>query len=641
METSVRKAPWSVRSNKIGKGPPPTPVPLPSQMLAWNQNTSNAGPSRAVPESPRRPRFGDIPRIDRSKKLPNPDSRNMPTGFQATTFPSSPSRSQNAKGKGTANAIFGAASQSRVASAFESGSQIFNGGPHPPSPPSSPIRGAFRSVQSGDNVTTVSEDAQYFDDNPEPNADVEMTDGTQPPFIATPFEEEIEEVEPRIWSIDLHRSIMTHIAPDRKSSTFQVLMRAPAPSQCAEKYSLSSAQLLEVLSGTPHSDYDWDYTIGTVCQSLVQMAQVLSISSSIPELSALFSLLAHLTYTIPAFHSVLLSPCEPSQGEKASPQILLILCAVIREKFVDIKEGHEETTGLASLVKETLGFLESMCWNLPDELENQLALIPRSPTILAILLDGSRPQWMLGRSTRLLVWFSTRRGLFRSLLSFPEPETPIPEKKPVDFTRLPHIETLCSHLADTSRIGPDADSMKTFILAFFAMLSVSHPDALTILVESQAVIPSLVLYLTHLSMILWEDDQMLMASPSTASSLIRSMNQTLCLFHHLIFHAESMPNLRERLEIAPARQYNGLIHMFIVTIGRMSYAEPPEWVNARDKLELEQLSDLARELLEEVVEGPEGDSIWATYQEDPDRKSDVVMDDDEEAEARRLDANVL
>ena len=37
------------------------------------------------------------------------------------------------------------------------------------------------------------------------------------------------------------------------------------------------------------------------------------------------------------------------------------------------------------------------------------------------------------------------------------------------------------------------------------------------------------------------------------------------------------------------------------------------------------------------MEGPELDAIWATYQEEPDEG----MEDDEEAEARLLDANEI
>lgn len=45
---------------------------------------------------------------------------------------------------------------------------------------------------------------------------------------------------------------------------------------------------------------------------------------------------------------------------------------------------------------------------------------------------------------------------------------------------------------------------------------------------------------------------------------------------------------------------------------------------------------MARNLLDLVVEGPEGDSVYAAYQSDPDEGS---ITDDEEIEARLLDSN--
>jgi len=45
---------------------------------------------------------------------------------------------------------------------------------------------------------------------------------------------------------------------------------------------------------------------------------------------------------------------------------------------------------------------------------------------------------------------------------------------------------------------------------------------------------------------------------------------------------------------------------------------------------------MARDLLELVVEGPEGDSIWTVYQGGSELESEV---DDEEKEARLLVAN--
>ena len=90
-----------------------------------------------------------------------------------------------------------------------------------------------------------------------------------------------------------------------------------------------------------------------------------------------------------------------------------------------------------------------------------------------------------------------------------------------------------------------------------------------------------------------------------------------------------------QLETAPSRPFNGLLHAFIVALGRSSYADSPDWIETKDKLEIDQLIDMSRELLDLVVEGPEGDSIWGTYQDD----DEPTETDDEEAQARLFDAN--
>ena len=129
-------------------------------------------------------------------------------------------------------------------------------------------------------------------------------------------------------------------------------------------------------------------------------------------------------------------------------------------------------------------------------------------------------------------------NLFRSLLSYPDPEGPAGEEAPKEFTKLPHIERLCSILVDSNLresevssvfkgrwlcflahpMHVQAQSLRDSILIFFTTLSVAHNDALTILLESLTLIPSLVIYLTHLTTPFREDDVELMASPSTITS---------------------------------------------------------------------------------------------------------------------------
>jgi hypothetical protein len=69
------------------------------------------------------------------------------------------------------------------------------------------------------------------------------------------------------------------------------------------------------------------------------------------------------------------------------------------------------------------------------------------------------------------------------------------------------------------------------------------------------------------------------------------MNQTTFLLHHLIIKAKNDVRLRERLELAP-REYNGVVHLFVVAMGRLSFADVPEWVKGKDKQELEKVAGM-------------------------------------------------
>jgi hypothetical protein len=53
--------------------------------------------------------------------------------------------------------------------------------------------------------------------------------------------------------------------------------------------------------------------------------------------------------------------------------------------------------------------------------------------------------------------------------------------------------------------------MKNHILTFFGILSIAHADIHATLVGCQALIPSLVAFLTQMTTFLWEGDEFFMA----------------------------------------------------------------------------------------------------------------------------------
>ncbi|KAG1716637.1 hypothetical protein ID866_515 [Astraeus odoratus] len=114
------------------------------------------------------------------------------------------------------------------------------------------------------------------------------------------------------------------------------------------------------------------------------------------------------------------------------------------------------------------------------------------------------------------------------------------------------------------------------------------------------------------------------------------MVQTARFLHYLVMAGGF--SLRERLHRAPIRKFNGLVHIFIETFGRLSYADPPDWISSADKQSWEKVADMSRTLLSLVVEGPEADLVWNTYQSEADDGGEIQMEaDEEDMQAQLLD----
>jgi hypothetical protein len=91
----------------------------------------------------------------------------------------------------------------------------------------------------------------------------------------------------------------------------------------------------------------------------------------------------------------------------------------------------------------------------------------------------------------------------------------------------------------------------------------------------------------------------------------------MLLLHYVIFRTPKGPaSLRARLQAAPPRHFNGIGHQFVVALGRLSFAEPPDEVSVSDRVLLEQLADPARDVMDLVVAGPESESVWSLFQEE-------------------------
>jgi hypothetical protein len=168
--------------------------------------------------------------------------------------------------------------------------------------------------------------------------------------------------------------------------------------------------------------------------------------------------------------SLLLLKPDDNLDEQPPSQILIYLAEIIRDRLAP--KDHSRfgyAVELSSLARQVVGSLESFCWNLPSEFDEMLGLIIRRPQMLSILLDKSQPTWLLSQASHLLMLISSYPNNFRHLLSFPTDS----DHESEDLSRLPHIESLCSHLIDYSRLGAEA-SFK--LLHFERRLKCDRPN---------------------------------------------------------------------------------------------------------------------------------------------------------------------
>ncbi|KAI6169382.1 hypothetical protein EDD17DRAFT_1518359 [Pisolithus thermaeus] len=610
LEIALRKPPGSAKPRKTRIDPPPTPVPVPSQIRAWRQASGTSAPLRSTPESPYHPRFGDISKHERPKKPSFHDSRGLPPGFQA----SSPTRPQ-----------YGGSSQPRGKAPVPPSTPGIQSAQSAPDDPSQQIDGFAVQLEDGEGISNNTLPIDV--DTPH---DVEMEGAN---VVLTPEVEEIEQRELLNWNIAMHRTILMHTVEGSRSSTLQLLMTVSFTGpDYAKTYADALSKILDVLTNIPnHSFRNFDQTSKAVCEAFCDMVAGLAANSMLSPLAALFDLLTNLTYSIPRFYAPLLPSTESGQDDP--PRLLTTLCKAIRDELCNLTEVNEvQNLGLSTFGKSTLCLLEALAHKATGDAESALALVPKSSSVLSVLLHPSRPQWFLLASVRFLAWISTMRGLFRPLLSFPEGEHENGDSEPRDLTRLPQVDLLCSLLTDSNTVSMEADKLKAWIVLFFGTLSVAHPDAFAILVESQTLIPSVVLRLCHLADRVWEMEE---DNAQVISRTIMMLVQTTRFLHHLVIGGNF--NLRERLHRASMRKFNGLVHVFIEVFGRLSYADRPDWIDDANKQHWEKIADIARTLLGLVVEGPEADLIWTTYQNEADEGGDTGTETDEDIQAGILE----
>ncbi|KAI8994049.1 hypothetical protein BD414DRAFT_576645 [Trametes punicea] len=650
LETSVRKTPWSVRTKRIDNQGPPTPVSsshqrrqaaadgLTGSAINVLQTPSRPRIDKSLPSSPSyrlRRKVVDSSPPQNAVKLPGFHNAFEPSPLKTGLQLSQVSQSTQVRGKGKERA----SDKASFDADFPAEELFFNPTPrahdvHMQSSPLSSPREETREEPFNDHSTVQESSHVEARNSPRPE-DVEMNDDSK----MAQLQNALEPLQVSDWTKELHRIVLTHKHHGSKHPTLQLLMNLTTSSSDysdrMQEYSAQSASLLESLGTATLGVSDTDDVIRSIQHILSTMGRILCDIGSIAPLAALLDLMKTIAVFIPSFVSLALAPNDEHGGDEP-PEILLLLCETVRDHLAS-KDGSS-SEGCSALASEVLGLLEAVCWYTPPDLAMRLSVFVRKAGVLSTLVNATQPTWLLQRALCAMALLASYHSLWRHFLSFPLPEMPEVDSAAKDYTSIPHIEQLASLLIDATRDGLESRRLREAILNFFTTLAVSHTDALSILLQSRTLLPSIIVFLSNLTAPLWEEDEDVMVDSELITWTVQMTTRTVVLLHYLMTNADSSKvNFRQKLMFPPKRFGNALWHMFTVSLGRISYAFPPDWAGMENAMKLDQICDLAKDVLELAVDGPELESIWAAFHVDENMPVSKTQFEEDESEARRGD----
>lgn len=370
-----------------------------------------------------------------------------------------------------------------------------------------------------------------------------------------------------------------------------------------DTYVHSCSSLMEAVASR---EPDFLPVASRIATSLIRMAGVLSRASSLVNLAAVLELIGTMCLWIDGLTSLLLD-CE-----ELCPAILSALVDIVKSHGLPPSGGNADAWEVA--MRQGLLLMELLCLTSPQDDINQLEHLVRAPNMMSTLLNEKQPTWVLCASMRIFCIISTYSECAAMLLSYPH--NPGTRNPTGDLTRIPHIERISHLLVDSVTLSSaEHHELQASIITSLTQLTLASPEAMATVTHSQSVIPSLVATLDAYATLLWDEHpiESLEASKHTKKNLDLVVG-ILQLLHYIVFKMGAQLDLQRVIQFPPHR-FNGLEHMFVVGLGRLSYADPPEWNDNTCKLLCETCTELARDLLEQFINGPEVDTIWASYQD--------------------------
>ncbi|KAF9521006.1 hypothetical protein BS47DRAFT_1335108 [Hydnum rufescens UP504] len=455
----------------------------------------------------------------------------------------------------------------------------------------------------------------------------------------------------------LHRVIFTHCAPpigkEAPQLTMQLLLSTTIPSPLQDtsrdingvghgygQYIRACGNLLNLFghtsgltlkttipsAGDLAEDSTYQALVKVVGESVLQVANILHIHKLDAPLYGLLDLIKFLVLLFPSFRSFFLVTIS----QPGSSTLTTLLCNCMRSfhpsSDLPASPSSHRTKSLDVLLADAIGsigldIMEALTWNIPDVQAHLLETISSDSSMFMNLLSPSQPPWLIQRSVYLLLCLSLRPQLLASFIG--------------------------SNSGSNLVVLPYARHLTRSIVGFFANLCILHDKTSIILETYSNLVPSLVLCLTDAADRFWEEDEdFANGSTEDHDALIKVLVPALCLIHHLFYGMEvnSQPSLSADLphilqQAASLPAYNGLDHTFIVTMTRLGYADVPEWLGAERVMLIDDVAEVAREMLELFVGGPEADLIVSAYV--PDDEDKIHPDEETQDEEPSNDAEIM
>ncbi|WWD17674.1 hypothetical protein CI109_102115 [Kwoniella shandongensis] len=509
-------------------------------------------------------------------------------------------------------------------------------------PPSSPLQASpVRIRNGGSSPAPMDEDEEEGIDWGQGGAmldihhDVDMGDGTGE---ILPTDQRAELLYHLLNHVSLS-SFQTILGLTTQPTIYRILNYSP-PSHTDQRQAYTE-RCSELLRACGDADLAFEQLIEIVGRTLSAMLEIVARTlldvkqielSNVAAICNVISLIASTAFLFPALVPTIAtygisSTCRDIVNSTFSETTSLARVPIKFDESVMDADGEVELgDGLAEAVKGwhleladvLVNLCETMCWfGEGVEVWHGDELVD----IILGLTETHLDKMVVRRGVELFYSASCLSSNFRALTALSETY-----KQQSLSDQSPSIERVSRYLFTSHPACTEQESLKMSLLIVrgLCMLSISHEDAVILMGQRSILVPALILVLQRESTKIWgiHADY---HSPEDALSLLQP---SLSLLHHLVFPSplsstlsrssqteQELPtgiDLPERLHSASAsKEFNGLQHVFVSAMGCMAYGLVDEgMISESDQRSVQVLSG---DLLENVVEGPEGDNIYEMY----------------------------